>query len=300
MVDIALRVVAGVLVDGFNVAPNNQLGDGVDGPGHAVHRGLPVPLDAALRLHARPRPGQRAGHHPVRASAPSTRRDRAARLLPPHPGPDDPPGRVFCHTDRGSRSPRTRSQTVERPHGSSPCRRRDFFGQAGEGGPRPRPRGGGTAAPALCPTKGRRRRGRRHPAHEHRARPRARGHLGLRPRRQERPALGEGEGGRAALPGQPRDPPRPPRRRASSARAARPSSRKKEYVFGVPLANEKDVLELAFKLEVGAARVYLYVVDRFQDRALSGVRVADPLGRGPARDRAAERARDGTSCRRSG
>lgn len=44
---------------------------------------------------------------------------------------------------------------------------------------------------------------------------------------------------------------------------------KKEYVFGVPLTNEKDVLELAFKLEVGAARVYLYVVDRFQDRALS-------------------------------
>lgn len=31
-VDIALRVVAGVLVDGFNIAPNNQLGDGVDGP----------------------------------------------------------------------------------------------------------------------------------------------------------------------------------------------------------------------------------------------------------------------------
>ena len=49
-----------------------------------------------------------------------------------------------------------------------------------------------------------------------------------------------------------------------------PVEPKKEYVFGVPLANEKDVLELAFKLEVGAARVYLYVVDRFQDRALSG------------------------------
>lgn len=31
VVDIELRVVAGVLVDGFNVAPNNQLGDGVDG-----------------------------------------------------------------------------------------------------------------------------------------------------------------------------------------------------------------------------------------------------------------------------
>jgi hypothetical protein len=31
VVDIAERVVAGVLVDGFNVAPNNQLGDGTDG-----------------------------------------------------------------------------------------------------------------------------------------------------------------------------------------------------------------------------------------------------------------------------
>jgi uncharacterized protein DUF4331/flagellar hook capping protein FlgD len=30
VVDIELRVVAGVLVNGFNVAPNNQLGDGVD------------------------------------------------------------------------------------------------------------------------------------------------------------------------------------------------------------------------------------------------------------------------------
>lgn len=49
-----------------------------------------------------------------------------------------------------------------------------------------------------------------------------------------------------------------------------PAEPKKEYVFGVPLSGEKDVLELAFKLEVGAARVYLYVVDRFQDRALSG------------------------------
>ena len=30
IVDISLRVVAGVLVSGFNIAPNNQLGDGVD------------------------------------------------------------------------------------------------------------------------------------------------------------------------------------------------------------------------------------------------------------------------------
>jgi len=49
-----------------------------------------------------------------------------------------------------------------------------------------------------------------------------------------------------------------------------PLEPQKDYKFGVPLTNEKDVLELAFKLEVGAARVYLYVVDRFQDRALSG------------------------------
>ena len=48
-----------------------------------------------------------------------------------------------------------------------------------------------------------------------------------------------------------------------------PVDPKKEYVFGVPLANEKDVLELAFKLEVGAARAYLTVVDKFQDRALA-------------------------------
>ena len=49
-----------------------------------------------------------------------------------------------------------------------------------------------------------------------------------------------------------------------------PVEPKEEYLFGVPLADEKDVLELAFKLEVGAARVYLYVVDRFRDRALAG------------------------------
>jgi len=48
-----------------------------------------------------------------------------------------------------------------------------------------------------------------------------------------------------------------------------PVEPRKEYVFNVPLASEKDVLELAFKLEVGAARAYISVVDRFQDRALS-------------------------------
>ena len=53
-VDIDLRVVAGVLVPGFNVSPNNALGDGVDGPGQTVHRRLPVPLDAALGIQPGP------------------------------------------------------------------------------------------------------------------------------------------------------------------------------------------------------------------------------------------------------
>jgi rubrerythrin len=52
-------------------------------------------------------------------------------------------------------------------------------------------------------------------------------------------------------------------------KGGQPVEPKNEYTFGVPLNDEKDVLELAFKLEVGAARVYLYVVDRFADRALS-------------------------------
>ena len=49
-----------------------------------------------------------------------------------------------------------------------------------------------------------------------------------------------------------------------------PVESESKYAFGVPLANEKDVLELAFKLEIGAARVYLYTVDRFKDRTLAG------------------------------
>jgi hypothetical protein len=57
--------------------------------------------------------------------------------------------------------------------------------------------------------------------------------------------------------------------KAIKGKGGQPVESKKEYVFNVPLANEKDVLELAFKLEVGAARAYLSVVDRFQDRALS-------------------------------
>jgi hypothetical protein len=52
-------------------------------------------------------------------------------------------------------------------------------------------------------------------------------------------------------------------------KGGQPIDAKKEYVFGVPLKKEEDVLELAFKLEVGAARAYLSVVDKFQDRSLS-------------------------------
>ena len=57
--------------------------------------------------------------------------------------------------------------------------------------------------------------------------------------------------------------------KAIKGKGGQPVEPKKEYVFNVPLSTEKDVLELAFKLEVGAARAYLSVVDRFQDRALS-------------------------------
>ena len=57
---------------------------------------------------------------------------------------------------------------------------------------------------------------------------------------------------------------------AVKRKGAQPSEPKTEYKFGVPLSNEKDVLELAFKLEVGAARVYLFALERFQDRALAG------------------------------
>ncbi len=52
-------------------------------------------------------------------------------------------------------------------------------------------------------------------------------------------------------------------------KGGQPVDARKEYVFDVPLKKEEDVLELAFKLEVGAARAYLSVVDKFQDRALS-------------------------------
>lgn len=41
VVDIELRVVAGILVDGYNTAPGNVLGDGVDGPAREITRAFP-------------------------------------------------------------------------------------------------------------------------------------------------------------------------------------------------------------------------------------------------------------------
>ncbi len=52
-------------------------------------------------------------------------------------------------------------------------------------------------------------------------------------------------------------------------RGGSPVDAKKDYAFAVPLSSEKAVLELAFQLEVGAARAYLSAVNRFHDRALS-------------------------------
>ena len=55
VVDIALRVVAGVLVPAFNIAPNNLLGDGVDGPDVPYIAGFPFlapPYSGYDRAHA--------------------------------------------------------------------------------------------------------------------------------------------------------------------------------------------------------------------------------------------------------
>ena len=52
-------------------------------------------------------------------------------------------------------------------------------------------------------------------------------------------------------------------------KGGRPVLPSEKYTWGVPLKDEKDVLMLAFNLEVGAARAYLSVVPKFNDRALS-------------------------------
>ena len=52
-------------------------------------------------------------------------------------------------------------------------------------------------------------------------------------------------------------------------KGGRPVAPAEKYTWGQPLKDEKDVLMLAFGLEVGAARAYLSVVPKFKDRALS-------------------------------
>ena len=52
VVDIGLRAAAGVLVSGFNIAPNNELGDGVNSDDNPVARSLPIPCSPACRLPA--------------------------------------------------------------------------------------------------------------------------------------------------------------------------------------------------------------------------------------------------------
>lgn len=52
-------------------------------------------------------------------------------------------------------------------------------------------------------------------------------------------------------------------------KGGRPILPSKSYTWGVPLKDEKDVLALAFRLEVGAARAYTAAVPKFNDRKLS-------------------------------
>lgn len=52
-------------------------------------------------------------------------------------------------------------------------------------------------------------------------------------------------------------------------KGGRPVPPSQSYSWSDPLKDEKDVLALAFRLEVGAARAYLSVVPKFDDRALS-------------------------------
>ena len=71
VVDIELRVVAGVLVSGFDIAPNNQLGDGVDGPDRPYIAGFPylwTPYSGFDRTHDNARVFTQFGIHPVEAA----------------------------------------------------------------------------------------------------------------------------------------------------------------------------------------------------------------------------------------
>ena len=67
--DIALRAVAGVLVDGFNVAPNNRLGDGVDFNDRSFLAEFPYvarAFDPVAHNHHRTEPASGPGDEPRR------------------------------------------------------------------------------------------------------------------------------------------------------------------------------------------------------------------------------------------
>ena len=64
MTDIELRALAGVLVKGFNIQPNNRLGDGVDFNDRAFLRSFPYMARPSTRSpisHHRTEPGNAAG-----------------------------------------------------------------------------------------------------------------------------------------------------------------------------------------------------------------------------------------------
>jgi len=92
VVDIELRVVAGVLVDGFNIAPNNQLGDGIDANDmpylpYFPYVGPPQNPRSHEHHEIQRGPGQAAvGARDRRAQAPAAPTTDALRILSLNPG----------------------------------------------------------------------------------------------------------------------------------------------------------------------------------------------------------------------
>ena len=89
VVDIELRVVAGVLVSGFNVAPNNQLGDGIDANDMPFLPYFPYVAPPQNPLDHQHHPVQR-GPSPVAAmlgaASPASAQGAALRILSAAPG----------------------------------------------------------------------------------------------------------------------------------------------------------------------------------------------------------------------
>ncbi len=90
VVDISLRVMAGVLVDGFNISPNNALGDGVNGNDK--------PFNSTFPYMASPWQGFEHEHHPLDqtgvATQPRNEVPRSFGLLQNYPNPFNPETRI--------------------------------------------------------------------------------------------------------------------------------------------------------------------------------------------------------------